>query len=153
MTKTVMGSLLKNVLFSDRTQAEAQSGLPDWAVISITAGREPAAIKKGFMDVLRIQCHDTDDEHSPYAFSASMAADIEKFVDDVKARGATGILVHCDGGISRSAAVAKYIAEREDLPFNEHYSLYNRLVYSVLRNNGLVAKNAVKVPFGMYPGG
>lgn len=44
------------------------------------------------------------------------------------------VWVHCEAGISRSAGVAKFIAERYRLPFNEGYSLYNKHVYRTLVN-------------------
>ena len=43
-----------------------------------------------------------------------------------------GILVHCKAGISRSAAVAKWICERFDLPFSDRYTQFNQHVYTML---------------------
>ncbi|MBC8427271.1 MAG: dual specificity protein phosphatase family protein [Proteobacteria bacterium] len=45
------------------------------------------------------------------------------------------ILVHCFAGASRSAGVAKYIAEKYDLKFNYEYNDYNELVYNILLEN------------------
>lgn len=43
------------------------------------------------------------------------------------------IVVHCAAGISRSAAVARFIAKRYRLPFDEvRGSLYNRHVFELL---------------------
>ncbi len=41
---------------------------------------------------------------------------------------AEGIVVHCRAGISRSAAVSKWIAETYQLPFDHDYQHYNKLV-------------------------
>jgi len=42
------------------------------------------------------------------------------------------VIVHCEGGISRSAAVSKFVAQIYNLEFPEGYSLYNRHVFSTL---------------------
>ena len=43
------------------------------------------------------------------------------------------IIVHCHAGISRSAAVAKFLAEEiYDVMFPPQYMLYNKLVYRTL---------------------
>jgi predicted protein tyrosine phosphatase len=43
-----------------------------------------------------------------------------------------GIVVHCHAGISRSGAVAKWIAEQYKLDFNQDYQLFNKHVYRQL---------------------
>ena len=122
---------LKTVLFCDQKTAERNAGQPDWAIISITqiggAGLHP-----GWLDVLRLEFHDTDIKDDPFAFNPLHAMLVSDFVEQVKEQGAVGILVHCYAGVSRSAAVAKWIAARNDLPFNDRYQLYNRHVYNVL---------------------
>jgi len=41
-------------------------------------------------------------------------------------------IVHCDAGVSRSAAVAKFIAQIYCLKFPEGYANHNRQVFSTL---------------------
>jgi predicted protein tyrosine phosphatase len=119
-----------------RIEAEAEPARPDWVVISLSEwGAAPAKLKEGWGDVLRMEFHDIEKEvpDEPYdLFSEGQAREIVQFVQNAHTSGATGILVHCRAGISRSAAVAKWIAEQHGLPFNEQYSLYNRHVFKLL---------------------
>lgn len=49
-------------------------------------------------------------------------------------RGIETFMVHCDAGISRSAAIALFIAEKYGDPtFNMEYAVYNRTVYRMLK--------------------
>jgi predicted protein tyrosine phosphatase len=59
------------------------------------------------------------------------AMDIVDFVYSI-APQVKGIMVHCKGGVSRSAAVAKWIAITFKLPFNHDYKEYNKFVYHQL---------------------
>ena len=43
------------------------------------------------------------------------------------------IVVHCDAGVSRSAGVALFIAERYGLNFPKGYSHFNKMVYRSLK--------------------
>jgi predicted protein tyrosine phosphatase len=128
---------LKTVIFMGRIEAEAEPARSDWAVISLSEwGAEPARLKDGWQSILRLEFHDIEQEvpDEPYdLFSEDQAREIVQFVQDAQANGAVGVLVHCRAGISRSAAVAKWIAAAHGLPFNEQYSLYNRHVYQLLR--------------------
>ncbi|QKE38982.1 hypothetical protein [Ferrovum myxofaciens] len=127
---------LKTVIFMGRIEAEAEPARSDWAVISLSEwGSETAKLKDGWYAVLRQEFHDIDQEmpDEPYVlFSEDQAREMIRFVETVEANGIDGILVHCRAGISRSAAVAKWIAGRYDLPFPEGYSLYNKHVFRVL---------------------
>jgi predicted protein tyrosine phosphatase len=128
--------MLKSILFCDKQTAERNAGQPDWAVISITGFVQYASLRDGWLDILRLEFYDTEDKDTIFSFNVMQADQINQFVDKVKEQGAAGILVHCHAGISRSAAVAKWVARREGLPFNDRYELYNRLVYSVLWEYG-----------------
>lgn len=134
---------LKNVVFTGRDQAEASIGWPHWAVISITA-EQPAALKEGWHSILRLEFDDIDvvgdfDTPKPYIlFNDTHANRIIEFAEAVsESHKVEGILVHCQAGISRSAAVAKWISEKYQLPFAESYALYNKHVYRVLREEML----------------
>lgn len=128
---------MKNVIFAGREQAEASFGLPHWAVISISeSDSKPANLKEGWHSVLRLEFDDIDSPQDPYQmFNANHANQIIDFVDRIQnGHEVESILVHCRAGISRSAAVAKWIAEQHSIPFNEQYALYNKHVYSTLRS-------------------
>ena len=137
MSNNEMRSANWQIIFTDRKSAESEPARPNWAVISISEPPQPeAALQSGWHSVLRLEFHDVEaweylDVESVIRFSEADAAKILHFVeglpDDLK-----GILVHCRAGISRSAAVAKWISEAHGLPFNERYGAYNYTVLSVL---------------------
>lgn len=131
--------MLNRVMFVSRTAAENTAGMPKWAVISVS---EPdsafgqAKLMQGWYSILRVSFHDVDphryEYEEPYeVMDADDAAAIVAFVESV-APHVDGVLVHCKAGISRSAAVAKWIAKRYGLTFNHQYSQYNQHVYQML---------------------
>jgi predicted protein tyrosine phosphatase len=60
----------------------------------------------------------------------------KKVIDFIKAlpEEVDYIVVHCWAGVSRSAAVAKFLAGYYGLQFPEHYQLFNKHIYKVLTN-------------------
>jgi len=70
---------------------------------------------------------------APHLFTREQARQIIDFVKKCHMCRCEGILVHCKAGISRSAAVAKWIAERHKLDFPADYSLFNQHVYATLQ--------------------
>lgn len=126
---------MKRVLFVPRTVAEAVEHTPHrrLGVISITTpGDGEAELHDGWVAVMRLAFDDVDaPEGADVAFDALMARDIVLWVfahkDEIDM-----LIVHCDAGISRSAAVAKWVAETFGLPFPEGYPLYNKRVYRML---------------------
>jgi predicted protein tyrosine phosphatase len=126
--------MLKNVMFTNRSSAENTMGMPNWAVISISELTE-AKIKQGWYALHRSYFHDVDPakhcDEPHILMNEQHAIDIVDYMFAV-APHIDGMLVHCQGGISRSAAVAKWIAETFNLPFNHQYDLYNKHVYHQL---------------------
>jgi len=129
---------LQIVIYKDQQSAEEIQGLGDWAVISITdPDWYPAKLKDGWHDILRLEFHDIDLYTEPYVlFNQQQARDIIRFVGNCHDAGVNGVVVHCKAGISRSAAVAKWIAVHYNLAFPDGYNLYNKHVYQVLREQG-----------------
>jgi predicted protein tyrosine phosphatase len=121
----------KNVMFTNKGTAENNVGMPNWAVISISELTE-AKIKQGWYALHRSNFHDVDPakrcDEPHILMNEKHAIEIVDYVFAVTPH-IDGMLVHCKGGISRSAAVAKWIAETFNLPFDHQYSLYNKHVY------------------------
>jgi predicted protein tyrosine phosphatase len=125
---------MKTVMFTNQGTAENNLGLEDWAVISIT-DFDDARIKQGWYSVHRSKFRDVDMKHPKHEREMLMteddATEIVDFVHSV-APHIEGLLVHCRGGVSRSAAVSKWIGEAFKLKFNHQYSMYNQHVYDQL---------------------
>lgn len=116
---------------------------PLYGVISITDPGRIANLSEGWGSILRLQFDDVEEPDpykpygDPYARSSDLftAQDANKIIQwlDANKRKLAGIYVHCWGGVSRSAAVAKFIAEKYGIPFDHSYDKYNRLVYNILK--------------------
>ena len=121
---------MKRVVFLSQAEAERTAALNNWAVISITQPSDAdAALQPGWAAVLRMRFHDTDDANSVLTvFNQEHAEAVVKFVREHEAN-VEGILVHCHAGISRSAAIAKFIADTYSLAFPDKYASYNKLIY------------------------
>jgi predicted protein tyrosine phosphatase len=90
------------------------------AVISITAPEKPPANLDGFEHLLRVSFADVDHlsaglsarsrEKLPRAFTLDQAEQILSFVDALPP-SVLSLVVHCEGGYSRSCAVAFVLHE------------------------------------------
>lgn len=131
---------LRDIMFCSQKEAQARPAWPSWAVISITGSCPcPANLDPKWQAILRLEFDDIDWEEEPYQlFSEQQAREIIAFAKECAETGIDGILVHCHAGISRSAAVAKWIADRYRLPFPEKYMLYNKHVYATLREEHMI---------------
>lgn len=108
---------IKHVLFASRELAESLAGNPYMAVISITdPGTPEAKLDPLFKHVLRLSFFDAlpADEFLPAPipgmFDHLMAAQISEFVAALHAAPfEISAMVHCEYGVSRSAAVALFV--------------------------------------------
>ncbi|MDD2743715.1 MAG: hypothetical protein PHV02_15730 [Rhodocyclaceae bacterium] len=108
---------IKHVLFASRELAESLAGNPYMAVISITdPGTPEAKLDPLFKHVLRLSFFDAlpADEFLPAPmpgmFDHLMAAQISDFVKALHAAPfEISTMVHCEYGVSRSAAVALFV--------------------------------------------
>lgn len=131
--------MLNKVMFVGRYSAETCGPWPDFAVVSLG---EPDAvnglpkIQPGWQSVLQLSFHDvtsdTLDVENRYTLMTD--ADARKIVHFLRevAPNVEGIIVHCKAGISRSAAVAKWICEQYNVPFNSDYDRFNPYVYRLM---------------------
>ena len=109
----------RQVFALSRSDAERVPRLPSIAVISITAPDRPAAELDGFDYLLRISFADVDfldPERSRRAkaklanFTPEHAELVCTFIDSLPVAVST-IVVHCEGGYSRSCAIARGLHE------------------------------------------
>ncbi|MDF3883060.1 hypothetical protein P3W83_11380 [Cupriavidus basilensis] len=98
-----------------RAAAERLPSLPWVAIISITSPERPPAELGGFVHVLRLSFADVDFMSSAlsprgraklnHAFTIEQAQAIRHFVETLPG-SVTSVVVHCEGGYSRSCAIA-----------------------------------------------
>ena len=108
---------INQVLFASRELAESLVGNPYMAVISITdPGAAEAKLDQMFRHVLSLSFFDAlpGEDYLPAPmpglFDHHMAAVISSFVEDMhKAPFEISLMVHCECGVSRSAAVALFV--------------------------------------------
>lgn len=147
-----MAVSLKDVVFISRDEAEQILAEPSLAVISIrTPGSKQPNLDK-FKHLLILEFCDLDvllSNKFPI-FDRDMAKKVVRFVDEVAPQVKT-IICHCEAGVSRSAAIAKYIAEKFLLNFPARYSLYNKKVYQTLRveENERIYGPGIENPIGI----
>jgi hypothetical protein len=131
------------VMFVGRNAVENCQPWPDFAVISLNdsvSSDGEAKIPDGWHSILRLSFDDVTEKTDPMGefltfMSAEDADRIVEFVHQV-APEVEGIIVHCRAGVSRSAAVAKWISGQFRIPFNRHYTKYNHHVYQLLIEAG-----------------
>ncbi len=130
--------MISVVSFVDQTTAEDMVPEPDWAMVSITGVSfftvdNGAELHPNWAEVLRLKFDDVLSRYDHfYPITEDQAGQIITFLDTVQDR-VEKVVVHCLAGVSRSAGVAKFVAERYGLEFDHGYDLYNRLVYDTLK--------------------
>ena len=115
---------IRQVSYTSRLHAESLVGSPQVAVISITdPGSGEASLDPGFLDVLRLSFFDAvpADEYLPAPlpglFDHLMAHRIGEFASQLHAVSAEiSVVVHCEYGVSRSAAVALFVSAYAKAP-------------------------------------
>lgn len=108
---------IRQIHYTSRERAESIAALPHMAVISITdPGTPEAQLDPAFADVLRLSFYDAvpADEFLPAPipgmFDHLMARRIGNFVREMHAAPRDiSVIVHCEYGVSRSAAVALFV--------------------------------------------
>jgi predicted protein tyrosine phosphatase len=131
---------VNRVEFVSRREAEAMRPKSDAnvAIISINSDDKLANLSENWKYKLPLIFEDIDKPlvhkgRELILFNGQMAKRIIEFVDSIQ-NDITVLIVHCDAGVSRSAAVAKFIAEMYHLEIPETYSIYNRHIYRTLWN-------------------
>lgn len=115
---------ITQVFYASRELAESLTGNPYLAIVSITdPGSPPARLAPLFRHVLRLAFFDAvpADEYLPAPlpgmFDHAMARHIGDFVGELHAAPFDiSVMVHCEYGVSRSAAVALFVAAWSGAP-------------------------------------
>jgi predicted protein tyrosine phosphatase len=130
--------MIREVEYLSQARAEYLRPQLREAIISITGSDHPKAkLQIGWTRVLRLVFDDVETPffntvHFDNPHAEEILAWLEKIEDKVDK-----VYVHCHAGISRSAAVAKFIAERYDLSGGIRvYEYHNQRVYRVLTRRG-----------------
>ncbi|WP_283742988.1 hypothetical protein [Sideroxydans sp. CL21] len=133
---------IKHVIFVSQQSACERAAWRNWSVISITdINFVDAPLQSGWQDVLRLKFDDISEiNHDGYVRMGELQARaVIEFVQRMNEdKRCEGILVHCWAGVSRSAAVAKWISERYRLSFPKDYAYANQHVYMLLREESLL---------------
>ncbi len=122
---------ISKVQYTSRKLAEQLRGSPYMAVISITDPTTPEAkLDPLFRHVLRLSFYDAvpADEFMPACpglFDHHMAARISTFISELHAAPfEISLMVHCEYGISRSAAVALFASALTGAPLEAREFTY-----------------------------
>jgi predicted protein tyrosine phosphatase len=122
---------ITQVHFASRELAESLAGNPYMAVISITdPGTPEARLNPAFRHVLRLSFFDAvpADEYLPAPaglFDLAMARRIDHFVRELHdAPFEISMMVHCEFGVSRSAAVALFVEACSGAPLTAREFTY-----------------------------
>jgi len=110
---------------------------PTIAISILSPGRAPAALHASIDPVLRLYFEDTTAKDGENAragvFSEAHARQVLDFIRTHKATpDPYHLLIHCEAGISRSAAVAVFAASECLLPLTGQFAFLNPWVLSTL---------------------
>jgi predicted protein tyrosine phosphatase len=134
---------ITQVFYTSRKLAETLAGNPYMAVISITDPTTPEArIDPLFRHILRLSFFDAVPADQfmpplPGLFNRDMARQIDTFVQELHAAPfELSLMVHCEYGVSRSAAIALFASATTGAPLAAREFTYeaNTWVIETLEN-------------------
>jgi predicted protein tyrosine phosphatase len=144
---------ISQVFYTSRKLAESLEGNPYMAVISITDPTTPEArLDPMFRHVLRLSFFDAvpADEFMPPLpglFDMAMARRIDAFIAELQAAPfEMSVMVHCEYGVSRSAAVALFIEALTGAPLKAREFAYEANQWVIDRLQQLHPELNVDVP-------
>jgi predicted phosphodiesterase len=156
--------MIRSVDFVSQAAAEGLPGLPmqdSVAMISISTPGTWEPDLADFAHVLKLEFHDVEDaDAEPWVvFDRAHAKAVIDFVNKLHdAEEAWDLIVHCKAGISRSAAVALYVADATNCAMPRIRDAWeaNRLVLKVLTAESglevLLPQKKIKIPVLLFCG-
>ena len=145
--------MIQRVEFVSQKVAERIKPSGDWGLISIVDVFSPhsklAYVDSGWRSILRLRFDDVDSDKDGFqVFSSTDAKNTIKWLV-ANEECLDTVFVHCYAGISRSAGVAKFVADMYRITdFPHHYTLYNKKVYSTLLNEYYKRLNGELAEYG-----
>lgn len=144
---------ISKVFYTSRKLAESLEGNPYMAVISITdPTTPPARLDAMFRHVLRLSFFDAvpADEFMPPLpglFDLAMARRIDAFIRELQAAPfELSVMVHCEYGVSRSAAVALFIEALTGAPLAAREFAYEANQWVIERLQVLHPQLSIDIP-------
>lgn len=105
--------MIRSVDFISKLEAQQLASSQDRAMISINGVLAIAPALNRFYRLLSLEFEDVQQADALGAFTQQQAQTIVDFVAELHAQPkAIELVVHCKAGVSRSAAVARYVADR-----------------------------------------
>ncbi len=145
---------IQQVFYTSRQRAEALAASDNIAVISITdPGTPEALLGEGFRAVLRMSFFDAlpADEFLPAPlpglFDHRMARQISEFVQALHSvPDALSVMVHCEYGVSRSAAIALFVEAFSGAPLAAREFAYEANQWVIERLSSLHPDLCIDIP-------
>lgn len=148
---------ISRIQYTSRKLAEQLRGSPYMAVISITdPGTPEARLDPLFRHVLRLSFYDAvpADEFMPACpglFDRQMARQVSAFVEELHAAPfEISLMVHCEYGVSRSAAVALFAEALSGAPLEAREFTYEANQWMISQLEALLPGLTIDVPQPLY---
>jgi predicted protein tyrosine phosphatase len=128
--------MIRCVDFVSQGTAEGMPAEPSVAMISISTPGTWEPMLADFEHILRLEFHDVEDDAEPWVyFDAEHSRQLIDFVERLhSANDSLNLVVHCKAGISRSPAIALYVAAATgcEMPRRQEAGEANLFVLRVL---------------------
>jgi predicted protein tyrosine phosphatase len=110
---------LRMLVLPEAEACRRRPGADEVCISIVSPGRPAAPLPQGYVDVLRLDFHDTSPYARPHAaaqaLTAAQADAVVAFVERHRAR--RRLVLHCSAGLSRSRSMAAALASAFGLPY------------------------------------